>query len=63
MPHSEALMRQVVLAILVACAAGCGGDGHVKVANEPPADMAEIGSADLAKTPVAHVSFHLTGVQ
>lgn len=56
-------MRQVVLAIWVACAAGCGGDGLVKVANQPPADMADSGGGDLAKAPVAHVSFHLTGVQ
>jgi hypothetical protein len=58
-------MRQVVLAILVACAAGCGGGSdHVSVANQPPADMAEVGADQAgAATHVAKVSFHMTGVQ
>jgi hypothetical protein len=59
-------MRQVLVAILLACAAGCGGGGsdHVSATNDPPADMAQAGN-DLAgaTTHVAKVSFHLTGVQ
>jgi hypothetical protein len=59
-------MRQVLVAILLTCAAGCGGGAgdHVSTTNIPPADMAQAPSDQSGTTAhVAKVSFHLTGVQ